>query len=211
MARFFSGVLNTGFKMKIGQDLRLIKKVDDDLIIHHEPINYDLYCQQWQPLSKLVSNAIKAGLFDTPFLLANTMMFSLNEIASEGLSNIYHLGTITKADIESNEELRDNSAFKRIWSFVNELKRRTNVIASKNGHYGNEDFLSCVENGVISTQEQDKALGLILFFTSLSYAEIPIPRNALALTNSQETSLNCTEYCKSLQTLTTKKPIKETD
>ena len=187
----------------IGQDLRVVKQLNDDIAIHHEPIGYDLYCQHWQALSQLVAKSFTNGLGNSP-LAANTMMFSLNDIASDGLSNIYHLGTITKLEIDSNDELKTNIPFKRLWSFVNELKRRTNVITANNGHYGHVPFLECVDNGTITPQEQDKVLSLVLFFTSLSYAEIPPPSNVLKLLDSQAVSLDCMAYIKHLQTLTTK-------
>lgn len=188
---------------KIGQDLRVVKQINDDIAIHHEPIGYDLYCQNWEALSQLVAKSFANGLGGSP-LAGNTMLFSLNDIASNGLSNIYHLGTITRSEIESNKELENNTSFKRLWSFVNELKRRTNVITVNNGHYGHVPFLECVDNGTITQQEQDKVLSLVLFFTALSYAEIPPPSNVLNLLDSQAVSLDCMGYIKHLQTLTTK-------
>lgn len=185
---------------KIGVDLRLVKHITDDLIIHHEPISYDLYCQHWQSLSQLVAKSFANGLGNSP-LAANTMLFALNDIASDGLSHIYNLATIQQSDIDANDELVSNTAFKRLWAFVNELKRRTNVITPANGHYDNMPLITCIANGTINRQEEDKVLSNILFFTSLNYAGIPAPSNVLSVVNCQCVSLSCVEYQKHLQKL----------
>ena len=194
--------------MKIGKDLRLVKKINEDTWIHHEPISYDVYKANWKALKQCANESLGGGAIDSA-LSANMLLFALEEFASRGCEKVYSLLNITDSEIAINPELSNNIEFKRCRALITTLIQRTNVVTPLNGHYDNVPLLD--SRGNIDAETLDAILGNILFFTSWNYAGIPTPQNLLALMNCQETSLSCVEFQKSLPTLTTKESTAKTD
>lgn len=194
--------------MKIGVDLRLVKKIDDDLWVHHEPISYDVYRANWKALKQCANESLGGGVIDSA-LSANMLLFAFNEYASKGCEKVYSLLNITDNEIESNPELANNTEFKRCRAFLNTLIQRTNVVTPLNGHYNNVPLLDSRAN--LPDEELDKVIGNILFFTSWNYAGIPTPTSLLNLMNCQESSLDCVAFQKSLPKLIAKESTKAMD
>jgi hypothetical protein len=192
---------------KIGQDLRLVKKIDDDLWIHHEPITYDVYRANWKALKQCANESLGGGAIDSA-LSANMLLFAFNEFASKGCEKVYDLLGITDDEIAANSELANNTEFKRCKAFLNTLIQRTNVVTPLNGTYNNLPLLD--SRAKLSDADLDTIIGNILFFTSWSYANIPVPSSLLSLIDCQSSSLDCVAFQKSLVKSTVKESTTET-
>lgn len=193
---------------KIGIDLRLVKKISDDLWIHHEPITYEVYRANWKALKQCANESLGGGAIDSA-LSANMLLFAVNEFASKGCEKVYDLLGISDDEIAANPELSNNIEFKRCKAFLNTLIQRTNVVTPLNGTYNNLPLLDSRAN--LSDSTLDSILGNILFFTSWNYAGIPTPTSLLNLIDCQLSLLPCVEFQKSLQKSTAKESIKAKD
>lgn len=186
---------------KIGTDLRLVKKISDDLWVHHEPITYNVYRANWKILKECANESLGGGVINSA-LTANALLIALDDFASKDLSTVYNLLNITDDEINSTPELSNNTEFKRCKAFLNTIIQRTNVVTPLNGNFGNLPLLDSRAN--LSEEDLDKVLGNVLFFTSWNYAGVATPPSLLNLMNCQESSLSCVEFQKSLPKLTIK-------
>jgi hypothetical protein len=192
---------------KIGLDLRLVKKISDDLWVHHEPVTYDVYRANWKILKQCSVDSLGGGMIDSA-LSANMLLFALNDFASKGCEKVYSLLNISDEEIEANHELSGNVEFKRCRAFINTIIQRTNAVTPLNGTYANLPLLD--SRVKLSDEDIDKIIGNILFFTSWNYAGIPTRANLLNLIDCQESLLSCVEFQKSLQKSIVKESTKAT-